>query len=108
MVESRISGSADSTEDKVDSTKFAHDLWQGPFLTAGGYTTDSAIQAADENEGVAVVMGRYFISNPDLVAKMMLGIDFEPYDRDTFYSKGDEGYLTYKVNEELVSKASRL
>lgn len=108
MVESRISGSADTQLDKIEGTKFAHDLWPGTFLTAGGYTTDSAKQAADENDKVAVVMGRYFISNPDLVARMKLDVDFVPYDRDLFYSKGNEGYITYSIDQDLVDKASKL
>lgn len=109
LVESRIAGSSDSSDVKEhETTKFAQDLWSGPFFVAGGYTVESAIKATEANDKVAIVMGRYFVSNPELVARMKLGVDFRPYDRSNFYSGGLEGYTTYEVDEDLVERANKL
>lgn len=110
VVESRISGNADieSTE-KVD---FAVDIWAGtsPVLIAGGFTAESAKRAVEEYAAheVAIVFGRYFISNPDLPFRVLNGVALEPYDRSTFYKvKSPEGYITYPFSKEF-ERQSRL
>ncbi len=49
----------------------ALDIWgkKSPVLIAGRFKPDSARRAVDEeysDQDVAIVFGRYFISNPDL------------------------------------------
>lgn len=107
VVESRITGNADieSTE-KVD---FLINIWgkTSPLLLAGGFRTDSAKKAVDEqypNSDVAIVFGRYFISNPDLVFRIKEGVELEPYNRDLFYNaKSADGYTTYPYSKEFES-----
>ena len=108
LVESRISGSADvETTQKVD---FALDIWghTSPILLAGGFRADSAKRAVEEeykDKEVAIVFGRYFISNPDLPYKVKQGIEFTPYDRTTFYKAGSpEGYIDYPFSEEFETE----
>ena len=103
LVESRISGNADvEATEKVD---FALEIWgkTSPVLLAGGFKPDSAhktVQEYAENE-VAVVFGRYFISNPDLPFRILEGVDLTPYDRGTFYkAKSPEGYVDYPFSRE--------
>jgi NADPH2 dehydrogenase len=103
VVESRISGNAETeTTDKID---FAVEAWgkTSPVLIAGGFQSDSAIRAVDEDykgEDVAIVFGRYFISNPDLVWRIKNGAELVKYDRDTFYkAKSEEGYTDYPFAE---------
>ncbi|KAI5276614.1 FMN-linked oxidoreductase [Aureobasidium subglaciale] len=111
LVESRIQGNADveSTE-KID---FAIDAWgkTSPILIAGGFRTDSAYRAADEeyaDKDVVIVFGRYFISNPDLVYRVKQKIPLADYDRDTFYAaKSEKGYTDYSFSEEF-QKESKL
>ena len=111
LVESRISGNADveSTE-KID---FALSLWDNtsPVLIAGGFKPDSALRAVNEeykDRDVAVVFGRYFISNPDLPFRLEHGIEFASYERETFYkAQSEEGYTDYPFSEEFEG-ASRL
>ena len=43
---------------------------------------------------------RYFISNPDVVKRIENGWSLTPYDRSTFYTAGDEGYIDYPFYEE--------
>lgn len=110
LVESRISGNADiEATQKID---FALDIWgkTSPVLLAGGFKPDSALRAAEEykDKDIGVVFGRYFISTPDIVYRLQHGIDFEEYDRDTFYkAKSKDGYLDYPFSEQF-KKESRL
>ncbi|KAK5043444.1 hypothetical protein LTR84_011980 [Exophiala bonariae] len=67
---------------------------------AGGYTSATAILTVDEDLADAVVFGRRFISNPDLVDRVRLGLQLTPYDRETFYTHGAKGYITYKNYHE--------
>lgn len=106
VVESRISGTAEvASADKID---FLIDIWenQSPVLIAGGFTADSAKRAVDEEytgKDIAIVFGRYFIANPDIVFRIKEGIPFTKYDRNTFYNAGQkEGYTTPAFSKEFL------
>lgn len=49
---------------------------------------------------VLVADCRYFISNPDLPKRLAVGAQLTPYNRDTFYSFGLEGYTDYPFLED--------
>ncbi len=111
VVESRISGNAD-VESTEKNDPFI-EIWHGtsPIFLAGGFTPESAKQDVDKNyknEDMAIVFGRYFISNPDLVFRLEKGIEFQKYNRDTFYkAKSEEGYIDYPYSEEW-KKSSKM
>lgn len=111
LVESRVQGIADvESSDRLD---FAIDAWEGasPVLVAGGFSAKSAVEAAEgEYKGdVAVVFGRYFIANPDLVFRVREGLEFNKYDRTTFYkSKSPDGYTDQPFSAEWKAKESHL
>ena len=44
-----------------------------------------------------IAFGRYFISNPDLAARLFRDIPLTKYERAFFYSSGEEGYLDWKT-----------
>ena len=108
LVESRISGNAD-VEATEKNDPFI-DLWAGasPILLAGGFTPESARKCINEeykDKDLAVVFGRYFIANPDLVFRMREHIDFTKYNRETFYKTGSpEGYVDYPYSNEWLSE----
>ncbi len=111
LVESRISGNADVEQtEKVD---FAIDIWgkTSPVMIAGGFRPDSAKKAVNEeykDHDIAVVFGRYFISNPDLPFRLEHNIDLAKYNRRTFYkAKSRDGYTDYPFSAEF-EKTSRL
>ncbi|KAF8175731.1 hypothetical protein K438DRAFT_1908796 [Mycena galopus ATCC 62051] len=63
-------------------------LWAPrPFIRAGGFTREDALETAESGDLVA--FGRWFTSNPDLPTRIEKDIPFAPYDRSTFYLKGD-------------------
>ncbi|MCJ1284293.1 Chanoclavine-I aldehyde reductase fgaOx3 [Xylographa opegraphella] len=110
VVESRISGNADvETTAKID---FLVEAWGGlsPILVAGGFTPESARRAVEvEYPGdVAVVFGRFFISNPDLPFRVLRGLPLAPYDRDTFYKAGSpQGYVDYPFSGEWETEREK-
>ncbi|KAJ4338588.1 hypothetical protein N0V87_003918 [Didymella glomerata] len=109
MVESRVSGNADV--EGYDSLKPLYPLYtSSPLLIAGGFKAESARKLVNEDlkdRDVVVVFGRYFISTPDLVFRLEKGIDFNPYDRDTFYNpKSEKGYTDYPFSEEFKKQAN--
>lgn len=104
LVESRVSGNADvEGSDALDPLIPLYT--SGPLLIAGGFKADSARRLVDEehkDRDIVVVFGRYFISTPDLVFRLEKGIDFNPYDRDSFYlPKSEKGYTDYPFSEEF-------
>ncbi|GAB1522913.1 hypothetical protein RhiTH_006040 [Rhizoctonia solani] len=88
----------DSITGTFNSNDFARLIWQPrPFFSAGGFKPESAFVEA-ETKDTCVVIGRYFISNPDLPERLRRGIPLSPYNRDTFYTAGPEavkGYIDY-------------
>lgn len=103
IVTSRVSGNADvhgkeSIDDLVD-------IWadQSPVLLAGGFTPEHALTEVGKHKAdVAIVFGRHFISNPDLVFRVKEDIKFTDYDRDLFYNKKQaHGYTDWEFSKEF-------
>jgi NADPH2 dehydrogenase len=112
LVESRIAGNADvDASEKVDSLI---DIWgvTSPVLLAGGFKPASAKRAVDQeykDKDLAIVFGRYFITNPDLVFRVKEGIEFTPYNREKFYNKKQvDGYTTWAFSKEFEAQALKL
>ncbi|KAK5170091.1 uncharacterized protein LTR77_004675 [Saxophila tyrrhenica] len=76
LVESRIAGRVDV--EAAESLDPFIDTWAdtSPLMLAGGFTPDSAREAVDEThraKDVAIVFGRAFVTNVDLVEKLRDG-----------------------------------
>ncbi len=73
--------------------------WNTTFILNTGYFGSSdfeeldAIVAAGEADLVSV--GRWFISNPDLVERWRQGVALSPWNEDTFYTPGPVGLTDY-------------
>ncbi|KAK9378125.1 uncharacterized protein V2V93DRAFT_376619 [Kockiozyma suomiensis] len=105
VVEPRVSGYLDREIKEGETSEVYKKLWSGPWVAAGGFTPATAIEFAEKNSKSLVAFGRHFISNPDLVAKVMEGLPLTPYDRNTFYiNKSPEGYINIPYAEELKGK----
>jgi NADPH2 dehydrogenase len=102
LVEARVSGNADvEGYDSLDPL-LPH-YTSSPILIAGGLEAEDAKKIMEEHKDrdVVAVFGRYFISTPDLVFRLKKGIEFNAYDRDTFYvPKSEKGYIDYPFSKE--------
>ncbi|KAJ5972877.1 uncharacterized protein N7479_002795 [Penicillium vulpinum] len=110
LVESRISGSQDYNGH--ETLDFAYDLWNRPFLIAGGYTSHEAQKLVDEkypDKEIIVIFGRQFLSNPDLIFRIRKGLELNAYNRDTFYAiESAVGYLDYPFSKEYLASGTNV
>ncbi|KAK9461198.1 uncharacterized protein V1516DRAFT_675268 [Lipomyces oligophaga] len=105
MVEPRTAGNNDQIPEEGDSSEPYRELWKGIWIAAGGFTQDSAREYTASHPNTLVGIGRYYTSNPDLVAKFKERMELVPYDRSTFYTnKSPVGYIGWKYSEELKGK----
>ncbi len=66
-----------------------------PLVLNSDFTLAKAQAAIDAGEADAISFGRPFISNPDLVRRLVEGADLAPDVQATWYSQGPEGYIDY-------------
>ena len=74
VIEPRVRGIFDRDDGTVEeeSNDFLRAIWAGkPWISAGGFSRDSAIKQADE-KGELVAFGRYFTSNVSLIGRSIL------------------------------------
>lgn len=69
--------------------------FKGAMTLNGGHTFATGTEALAAGEADAIVYGRPYISNPDLVARFKNGWPVTPDNMKTWYSTGDEGYNDY-------------
>ncbi|HEY4313247.1 MAG TPA: alkene reductase [Pirellulales bacterium] len=98
VIEPRVKGNVVITEGQGPVA--AHELrqiFQGNILAAGGFEPETAKAVVESGDADMVAFGRYFISNPDLPARIERGLPLAEYDRDTFYTFDARGYTDYPV-----------
>jgi N-ethylmaleimide reductase len=75
------------------------------MITAGGYTTETAVSAIEAKRADAVAFGRMFIANPDLPQRIRAGVPLNAFDRSTAYGGGAHG-STAKASAPTSRKCS--
>lgn len=70
-------------------------LFRGPLLVGSGFDGPSGEAALQAGEADAIVIGKWFLSNPDLVARIAAGAELTAPDPATFYTPGPKGYIDY-------------
>ncbi|TYZ58999.1 hypothetical protein PybrP1_002151 [[Pythium] brassicae (nom. inval.)] len=75
-------------------------VYKGVLMTASGYDRESAIKVVEDGDADIVAIGRYFISNPDIVKRFQLNAHVRPYDASSFYLAGELGYTDQPFLEE--------
>lgn len=101
---STSAGGSDAVlEDAPSTSQLFRKAFKGTFLSAGGYTGELAEEAVGSGSVDAVVFGRLYISNPDLVERLKSGQPLNRYDRATFYGGSEKGYTDYPVASAKVA-----
>lgn len=90
-----------------DTTPLNPDHTPTVLVGNGGYTAATGLLTVQNDLADAISYGRRFISNPDLVQRLRLGQPLSPYDRDTFYTHGAEGYTSYSNLKDDKGDASQ-
>jgi N-ethylmaleimide reductase len=81
--------------DPEEMLKIVRAHTKGALIAAGGYTRQSGEAALQSGLLQAVVFGRPFIGNPDLVRRLREGLLLVEPKQDAFYTPGPEGYSDY-------------
>src|ERR1700722_5593478 len=92
----------DASVDSADNAALFRHLFDGRMITAGGYTTAMGVEAVEAGMADAVAVGRMFIANPDLPARIRSGGPLNAFDRSTAYGGGAHGYTDYPTLEALA------
>lgn len=98
MIEPRATSAGGSdavAEDAPSTSRLFKKLFDGAFISAGGYTPETAKQSVEASEVDAVAFGRHYIANPDLPERILAGKTLNPYQRATFYGGAEKGYTDY-------------
>lgn len=98
----------------VDLSTFRSIFGSTPFFSAGGWDDTNSWGVIESGKYNALLYGRYYISNPDLVERLKLGRPLTPYDRSRFYGPFEDNaigyidYLTWEEQEERNKKLSNV
>jgi 2,4-dienoyl-CoA reductase-like NADH-dependent reductase (Old Yellow Enzyme family) len=75
-------------------------IFGGPYIANEGFKGVEDAQAIiDAGNADAVGFGKAIISNPDLVERLRDGAPLAPFNFETFYTPGPEGYTDYPALE---------
>lgn len=80
---------------EVDLTPFRKIFGDIPFFTAGGWNDSNCWGVVETGKCDAMLFGRYFISNPDLMERLREGFPLSPYHRDRFYGPFPDNHVCY-------------
>jgi N-ethylmaleimide reductase len=69
--------------------------WPRTFVLAGGFDRAGAEAALRDGRADLVALGRPFLANPDLVARLERSLPLNAPDFGTFYTPGPKGYTDY-------------
>ncbi|KDN69454.1 putative NADH:flavin oxidoreductase/NADH oxidase [Colletotrichum sublineola] len=88
---------------EVSNVHFRQILKDTPAFTCGGWDSGNFKQALERGWD-AVAFAKWFVSNPDLPARLMNGAPLHAYDRSRFYGSWDgvreTGYIDYLTYED--------
>lgn len=110
VVEPRDTGMGAATDpvDVAMTSSWLRQFFPGTILSAGGHDYASGAAYLADGSADAIVYGRHYTSNPDLVARFAAGPEtpLNPYDRATFYTHEEEGYNTWPTMEQQAQAGS--
>jgi 2,4-dienoyl-CoA reductase-like NADH-dependent reductase (Old Yellow Enzyme family) len=69
--------------------------YRGAIIACGGFDRDRGDAILARGQADLVAIGKPFISNPDLVARLRDGKPITPFDEATFYAGGAKGFTDY-------------
>jgi 2,4-dienoyl-CoA reductase-like NADH-dependent reductase (Old Yellow Enzyme family) len=80
----------------------------GALIANEGFTQESAEKALAEGNADAVMFGKLFIANPDLVERFANHAPLNNWDTATFYAGGEKGYVDYPALQSDLAAAAMM
>lgn len=96
-------GSDAVAKDMPSTSELFKKSFNGIFISAGGYTPETAKETVEGGVADAVAFGRLYIANPDLPERIKAGSELNPYNRTTFYGGAEKGYTDYPFMKEKAA-----
>ena len=84
---------------RVDNLALGRQYFGDRLVANESYSFEEADALIASGEAAAVSFGRFFVANPDLVARWQQGIALSEFDLATLYTAGPEGYVSYSPAE---------
>ncbi len=98
---SNLSESQKATIEELQS------LYQGVYIANGNYTAESGAKRIENGKATAISYGRFYIANPDLVARFKQDAPLNELNVDRFYGGDHTGYTDYPFLEETITTISK-
>jgi N-ethylmaleimide reductase len=89
------SGYARGTPPPFNAIDLLRAEYTGTLLAVSGFTRETGDAAISQRRADAIVYGRPYIANPDLVARFKQNAPLNTPVPKTFYGGGDHGYTDY-------------
>tara|TARA_R110000796_G_scaffold88164_6_gene189820 strand:- start:13714 stop:14817 length:1104 start_codon:yes stop_codon:yes gene_type:complete len=70
-------------------------VYPGTMIHCGGHTPESAARTLASGDADLIAFGRGYIANPNLVARIASGAEWNKLDASTLYGGGAKGYTDY-------------
>lgn len=93
------SGALEIDKADIHLGHFTKLLENTPVFVNGNYDGENCFEEVESGQVDAVMFGRWFISNPDLVEKVRSGKKLTPYVPETFYGGDSKGYTDYPIGD---------
>lgn len=84
---------------ELELAGIARNILTAPLLLNGGYTRESGEADVESGLADAIVYGKPYIANPDLVERFRLRAPLNEVDFSTLYTGGASGYTDYPRHE---------
>ncbi|BAY28171.1 NADH:flavin oxidoreductase/NADH oxidase (plasmid) [Calothrix sp. NIES-2100] len=94
-------GYARGTAPNFNPIDLIRSVYQGTLLAVGGFDRQRGDEAITSERADAIVFGRLFISNPDLVERLWLNAPLTEADVRGFYGGNELGYTDYQTLSQL-------
>ncbi len=85
--------------EEIELAKIARANFKGVLMLNGGFDQASGEAAVASGLADAIVYGKLFIANPDLVERFKQHADLNPLDMGSLYGGNDKGYTDYPALE---------
>ncbi|MAM28884.1 MAG: alkene reductase [Flavobacteriaceae bacterium] len=86
-----------------DIAKRYRPMYKGNLMINTGFTQSTGNKVIRDGDADMVSFAKLYVSNPDLVGRFREEADTSGWDKDTFYTQGEEGYLDYEAEtRELI------
>ena len=72
-------------------------MYRGTLMINSGFDKEKGNQVIEDGYADLVSFAKLYVSNPDLVGRFRENVDTADWDKESFYTPGEEGYLDYEA-----------